>query len=895
MESNKRLWILPPIKVKPMLPSKQADSEPSLSETKTSMLKSSSILNRKLIIKLNSFNFVNDSLLKENAFKSHLGKVYPSIYSSSFNLPGSSRPVSNSLIYRFKDLKLGRFKRPVPMSKHSLLVEADNGKRYMFKLIDFMTDDYQKYSEMFRKLNHVSLTSINELVFGKKISYIISEYSDISLENFKLLNEHKFSFIDLFRQCLKACGFLHEHEILHANLKPSNVLLDRHGQVKLADFGYLNMSTNVVSFLLRLINDPVNRLYIPRETYHDFKYNKKSDLYALAAVFYHVITQEVFSFSQNSGPDRLCMIKNRSFRLVVKCMLAIIDHQRPDIDQILDFIDFEHEHTLLDTFSDKSSLVWYVDQKFVLKKFRTTSIQLKENLIKLDNLKHINLISLSKVINLSENFLCLRIYEQDYINLELKLKLSSLRESTLVKKWLTQILNGLNFLDQQALRHGNLNTNNILINLKTDLIKLSDFGYLHCLKEAELCDIFDLGKVLYKCVCLEDFDSEESVVSQRFKFANFSENLKSNVLNMLSPNRDLRPDLKTLTNNLINKILLKFQLNSSKMLTLLAKCESLMCTGCSLYAVGSTRKNFAESTSCYKIKLDKLTIENLDLNLSMVKKVRCKCEAVSRGQVQSPKLFCQIDLNYILGCNSDYFYLINEQFMCIRLMCIMELLESSKDQTHSSLVNRAHLRLCSQAMTYDRKHLKLYLLVTVHRKYFFMNIFNCELKKDSKDVKFELEVFKTLHINILDTSKSERKKVALNDKLVFVSDDWFIRIFDKNDFKYLFTVNSDPKYNQFVEQSVYFGSFRSDVFESDMHCVRKIEDIDVDSKGYLYVAFESLIKCYDQNGQFLWKFKFSKNVLNGKIKNICFSLTDLLFISICDSKNENLSKLLVFE
>lgn len=878
-----------------MLPAKKEDAtESSLSDTRSGILKTNSVHNRKLIIKLNSINFVNETLLRDNLFQNHLGKAYPSIYSSSFSLPASSRPLSSSLIRKFNSLKLGKFKKPILMSKHSLLVECDTGKKYLFKVINLATqsDNYENLSQLFGKLKHVSLTNINEIVFGKKISYIISEYSEMSLENFKL-NEHKFSFIDLFRQCLNACGFLHEKQILHANLKPSNVLIDRHGQAILADFGYLNMFKNVISYLLKLINDPINRLYLPQETYREFKYNKKSDLFALASVFYHVITKETFVFNEITHWDK---IENRSFRLVIKSMLATMDYERPSIKQTLDFIDFEHKHTHLDTFSANSSLVWYDEKKFVLKKFRSKSIELRENLAKICHLKHANLVSMTKYFSFNQVYLCLRIYHQDYVNLDLKLKLSNVKESTLVKKWLTQILNGLNYLDQLGIRHGNLKSSNILINLKSDRVKLTDFGYLHCLKDNdELCDVFDLGRVLYKCICLEEIDYGHPIISQKFKLTNFSENLKSNVINMLSINRKLRPDLKTITTNLINKILHKFQLNSPKLLTLLSKCENLICTQTSLYAISSTRKNSIDSTSCYKIKMDKFSIEYLNLNLNQVKRVKCKCETINRGQIQSPKIYCQIDLNYILGCNSDYIYLINEQFMCLRMMCIMELLESSNEQAHSSLVNRAQLKLAAHSMYYDKKDLKLYLLVTVHKKYFFINIFKCELKKNFKDIKFELNLLKMLHMNILDASKSEKKKLSLNQNLIFVSDEWFIRIFDKNNLKYLFTVNSDPKYNQFIEHSIYFGSFRSDVNEKDWHSVKKIEDIDVDSKGYLYVAFEGLIKCYDQNGQFLWKFKFSADVLNGKIRKICLNKADVLFLSICDDKNENLNRLLVFE
>lgn len=47
-----------------------------------------------------------------------------------------------------------------------------------------------------------------------------------------------------FQQIISAVEYCHMHNIVHRDLKPENLLLDSHGNVKIADFGLSNIMTD---------------------------------------------------------------------------------------------------------------------------------------------------------------------------------------------------------------------------------------------------------------------------------------------------------------------------------------------------------------------------------------------------------------------------------------------------------------------------------------------------------------------------------------------------------------------------------------------------------------------------------------------------------------------------
>lgn len=93
---------------------------------------------------------------------------------------------------------------------------------------------------LLKDLQHHSVVELFDVAIMDSSIYMIFEYLDMDLK--KLLDKYKPSFTpklvkSYMHQMLDAIAFCHMHRILHRDLKPQNLLIDRDGHLKLADFG----------------------------------------------------------------------------------------------------------------------------------------------------------------------------------------------------------------------------------------------------------------------------------------------------------------------------------------------------------------------------------------------------------------------------------------------------------------------------------------------------------------------------------------------------------------------------------------------------------------------------------------------------------------------------------
>jgi cyclin-dependent kinase 2 len=94
---------------------------------------------------------------------------------------------------------------------------------------------------LLKELKHHNIVSLKDVIHSQKRLYLVFEYLDQDLKKFmdnappNALSEDLVK--SYLHQLLQGIAFCHCHRVLHRDLKPQNLLIDKEGHIKLADFG----------------------------------------------------------------------------------------------------------------------------------------------------------------------------------------------------------------------------------------------------------------------------------------------------------------------------------------------------------------------------------------------------------------------------------------------------------------------------------------------------------------------------------------------------------------------------------------------------------------------------------------------------------------------------------
>ena len=116
--------------------------------------------------------------------------------------------------------------------------------------LEDVAGDWQKEVNFLKRLRHPNIVALLGTQTKKKSMYIFMEYVpgnslEALLSQFGKLNELVIR--SYARQLLLALDYCHTNHVMHRDLKGKNVLVDQHGNVKLADFGSAVRFEDVVS------------------------------------------------------------------------------------------------------------------------------------------------------------------------------------------------------------------------------------------------------------------------------------------------------------------------------------------------------------------------------------------------------------------------------------------------------------------------------------------------------------------------------------------------------------------------------------------------------------------------------------------------------------------------
>jgi tRNA A-37 threonylcarbamoyl transferase component Bud32 len=156
------------------------------------------------------------------------------------------------------------------------------------------TERFLREARVLAALSDPHVLTIHDFGQREAFCYLLTEYVD-GANLRELMRMGRLSPTEVLRIVPQICAglhFAHQHGVVHRDIKPENVLVDRAGQVKLADFGLAKLAGDPSATSLtrsgQVFGTPH---YMAPEQWHDGgAVDHRADIYALGVVLYELLT-----------------------------------------------------------------------------------------------------------------------------------------------------------------------------------------------------------------------------------------------------------------------------------------------------------------------------------------------------------------------------------------------------------------------------------------------------------------------------------------------------------------------------------------------------------------------------------------------------------------------------
>ncbi len=160
------------------------------------------------------------------------------------------------------------------------------------------TDDLAEYEARFQqeikaagRLNHPNIVTIFDVGKNDTVAYMAMELLD-GKELKDILHEggrpKVMDSVDWIGQIASGLSMAHEHDIIHRDVKPSNIMIIKGGYAKITDFGIARMTASAVKTMTGLILGSPR--YMSPEQVIGKNLDHRTDIFSLGVVLYELLT-----------------------------------------------------------------------------------------------------------------------------------------------------------------------------------------------------------------------------------------------------------------------------------------------------------------------------------------------------------------------------------------------------------------------------------------------------------------------------------------------------------------------------------------------------------------------------------------------------------------------------
>lgn len=217
-------------------------------------------------------------------------------------------------------------------------------KKYAPKDLDYKDEFYNRFVDEIKilfKISHANIVRVyNYYLYPEiKLGYLQMEFVDgVAIDEFEPDGWGK-EWSDVFMEVIGAFEYLENNDVLHRDIRPANVLIDKYESVKIIDFGFgKKLDSQEKDGKSVLLNWPVTEL--PKETLEEGVYNHQSEIYFVGKLFQRLLENSIEDFSFKYIVEK--MIKTDP-KERYKSFIEISKEISVGIMNQIDFMDSERE------------------------------------------------------------------------------------------------------------------------------------------------------------------------------------------------------------------------------------------------------------------------------------------------------------------------------------------------------------------------------------------------------------------------------------------------------------------------------------------------------------------------------------------------------------------------
>ena len=189
---------------------------------------------------------------------------------------------------------------------------------------------------LLRDLKHANIVTLHDIIHTERSLTLVFEYLEVDLKQYmeecgNILSMHN---VKLFLfQLLRGLAYCHKRKVLHRDLKPQNLLINKTGELKLADFGLArakSVPTKTYS------NEVVTLWYRPPDVLlGSTDYSAHIDMWGVGCIFYEMASGRPM-FPGQTVDDQLY--------LIFKMLGSPNDDLWPGISRNADYASYNFPH-----------------------------------------------------------------------------------------------------------------------------------------------------------------------------------------------------------------------------------------------------------------------------------------------------------------------------------------------------------------------------------------------------------------------------------------------------------------------------------------------------------------------------------------------------------------------